>query len=150
MGCYSCMAMPLFETDDEATAPAIEVRPSAVLELTWLLHQVVHGHAAVRPGSAAVMAIGEEIRADMAGLWAGDTECLPDTSILAERVGGLLTDEADTFLEGLERAAGGADGVTWELRSETPEVRASTLARLDRLRRERELAARYRALLARI
>jgi DNA-binding transcriptional ArsR family regulator len=94
--------------------------------------------------------IAEEVLALLDEIWDGECECSPDTSILAARVGALLTDEADTFLDRLEEAARAPDPVTWDLRSESPEVRRATLDRLDRLRREPALAARYREALSRL
>jgi ArsR family transcriptional regulator, arsenate/arsenite/antimonite-responsive transcriptional repressor len=144
------MAMPLFEEDSEPGS-SIEVRPSAVLELTWLLHLVIHaGHEPVRASGRAVLAAAADIRAELVALWGeDDCLCLPDTSILAERVGALLTDDLDPFLEGLERAAR-SDGPPLELRSETPADQQATRERLERLQRDPVLVRRYRDVLARV
>jgi ArsR family transcriptional regulator len=122
----------------------VEVQPSAVLELTWIVEKL-HWHQEpewLRQDEAATL------RAQLEAMWPNeDLECAPaEMSILAERVGALLTDEADSFLGGLERAAR-LDGVGLELRSETPAVREATIARLERLRREPGLARNYAALL---
>src|SRR5215472_7312520 len=139
------MAMP-FEIDaDRARGPRVEVRPSAVLELTWALCRL-HWHAKlpeVVVQQDEVPALHEELEE----VW--DDGCLADTSILAERLGTLIGDEADTFLLGFDRAVE-LDGAGLELRSETPEVRAATLARLERLRRDPSLRRRYSALLRRV
>jgi ArsR family transcriptional regulator len=143
------MAMPLFEEDAEPARRSVEVRPSAVLELTWLLHLVTHGHTPARASARAVAAVAGDIRAELVAIWGDECLCVPDTSILAERIGALLTDDIDPFLEGLERAAR-SDGLPLDLRSETPADRQATRVRLERLRREPALVARYRAVLARV
>src|SRR2546430_7733403 len=130
------MAMPMFEeAEDEVPTRSVEVWPSAVLELTWLVHCLLRGHAIANLEAARVSGVADEVRDGLDELWAEYGDCLPDTSILAERLGALLTDEADTFLDGLQRAATMDDAVVWELRSESPEVRRTTLQRLERLRR---------------
>jgi DNA-binding transcriptional ArsR family regulator len=139
-----------FEVDTERfTRVRVDVRPSAVLELTWVLtlldsRRFDHVESLREPGPALRAEIAECV-----GDSQGGQDCLTDLSILAERIGALLTDEADTFLSGLERAAR-LDGVGLELRSETPEVRAATLARLERLRRDPGFARQYAEQLGRV
>ena len=136
-----------FEVDGERSrmGPRIEVCPSAVLELTWVMNLLWWSEGPeevpeVRP-------LAPQLREELLACWGDESKCLPDTSILAERAGALLTDEADSFLDGLERAAG-LDGAGLELRSETTEVREATLRRLDRFRREPERTRRYAEVLA--
>ena len=139
--------MPFEVVSDRDRMPRVEVRPSAVLELTWAMCRL-HWHSelcAVDRLEAEAPALQEELRA----CWGDGAGCAPDTSILAERIGALLTDEADSFLDGFERAVH-LDGVGLELRSETPEVRAATVARLERLRRDPAHARRYLGLLSRV
>jgi ArsR family transcriptional regulator len=141
-----------FEVDwDVATDRVTEVLPSAASELTWLQHLL--GHQRYRlPDFASLAALHDSaaaLRSEEASLWQDGFDYLPEASILAERVGGLLGDEADTFLGGLERAAH-ADGVGLELTSETTDERTATIARLERLRREPALLQRYAALLSKI
>src|SRR3981081_4356848 len=131
-----------FEVDSVPERPVrVEVLPSAVLELTWLLHVLgrkfdeMGGYAWLQPAAP-------ELREELMGLWGDGFGCVSDTSILAERVGGLLTDEADTFLDGLEPAAQ-LGGAGLELRSESRRDRDATLGRLERLRTEPGLARRY-------
>src|SRR5262245_60774424 len=142
--------MPLFEEVVEPRS-TIEVRPSAVLELTWLLHLVTHvHHDPVRPGAASVLAAAADSRAELVAIWAPHEPLpLPATSIRAERAGALLSDDIEPFLEGLERAAR-SDGPALELRSETPADQEATRARLHRLRDDPALVRRYGALLARV
>jgi DNA-binding transcriptional ArsR family regulator len=138
-----------FEVDSVPGRPVrVEVLPSAVLELTWLLHVLgrkfdeIGGYDWLQPAAA-------ELREELTDLWGDGFGCVSDTSILAERVGGLLTDEADTFLDGLERAAQ-LDGAGLELRSESRQDRDATLGRLERLRTELGLARRYAGALRRV
>src|SRR6266511_2979476 len=138
-----------FEADGEQRrrGPRLEVRPSAVLELTWVLN-LLQWHS--EPTDIQELRdAAPELRAELTELWGDERETLAETSILAERIGALLTDEADTFLDGLERAAR-LDGAGLELRSESPQVRQATLDRLERLRSDPGLARRHARLLARI
>jgi DNA-binding transcriptional ArsR family regulator len=122
--------MPFDSERAEPRPVQIDVRPSAVLELTWVLHQ-----------SEYVDELGGVTR-EVAEVMADGYGNLPDVSILAARIDALLSGEADTFLRGLERAAQ-LDNVGLELRSESPEVRAATLDRLARLRADPDLVRRY-------
>jgi DNA-binding transcriptional ArsR family regulator len=136
-----------FEADGARDqSPRVDVRPSAVLELTWALN-LLHWHSDL-PDIDELRTAAPDLRDELESCWDDGFGSLPDTSILAERIGALLLDEADTFLDGLERAAQ-LDGVGLELRSETPRVREATLARLDALRRDPELRRRYNGLLRR-
>jgi DNA-binding transcriptional ArsR family regulator len=138
--------MPFAIDADGAEAVRIEVRPSAVLELSWLVYQLEWGRW---ESVAGLREEGPALRAELVAC-AGDGQgCLTDLSILAERMGALLTDDADVFLRGMERAAA-LGGAGLELRSESPEDRQATLDRLDSLRREPAFARRYREVLSRI
>src|SRR5215471_16105720 len=141
------MAMPFEEDFDRPRQARVEVRPSAVLELTWALCGL-HRHTKL-PEVLGPRPEAPALRDELESVWGDDAGCLPDTSILAERLGALLSDEADTFLGGLERAAG-MNTVGLDLRSETAEVREMTLARLERLRGDPPFLRRYSRLLARI
>src|SRR5262252_4447918 len=118
------MTMPFEEDFDRPARARVEVRPSAVLELTWALCGL-HRHTKL-PEVLGLQAEAQALRDELEACWGDDAGCLPDTSILAERLDALLTDEADTFLLGLERAAH-MDTVGLDLRSETAEVREMTL-----------------------
>src|SRR5262245_31336064 len=141
------MAMPFNADEGGVRPPQIDVRPSAVLELTWVVSRL---HWNSEPTEIeGIRAAAPELRDQLQEVWGDGKGCLPDTSILAERIGALLTDEADTFLDGMERAAQ-LGGAGLELRSETPDDREATLVRLERLRRDPALTRRYAALLRRI
>jgi DNA-binding transcriptional ArsR family regulator len=138
--------MSPFDVDPgRARGPHVEVRPSAVLELTWALCRL-HWHARL-PEVLGPQDEAPSLHEELEAIW--DDGCLADTSILAERLGALLSDEADTFLRGFDRAVE-MDGVGLDLRSETPEVREATIARLERLRVDPAFRRRYRALLVRL
>lgn len=139
--------MPFEPDGGREPIPRLEVRPSAVLELTWAMCRL-HWHTKL-PEVADLEARAPALREELEACWGDGQGCVPDTSILAERLATLLTDEADTFLRGFDRAVH-LDGVGLDLRSETPEVREATLARLERLRRDAALSRRYAALLARV
>jgi DNA-binding transcriptional ArsR family regulator len=141
--------MPFEVSEDLGRGQQVDVLPSAVLELTWALCRLRWGSDKL---GAHLQVLEDELpalREELEACWNDVEACVPDTSILAQRLGALLTDEADTFLRGFDRAVH-LDGAGLELRSETPEVREATLARLDRLRREPALARRYAALLSRV
>jgi DNA-binding transcriptional ArsR family regulator len=138
--------MSPFDVDTVSVrGPRVEARSSAVLELTWALCRL-HWHAKL-PEVLGPQDETPALHDELEALW--DDGCLADTSVLAERLGALLSDEADTFLRGFDRAVE-MDGPSLDLRSETPEVREATIQRLQRLRREPELRRRYRALLVRL
>jgi len=137
--------MPFAIDTERDGALRIEVCPSAVLELTWIVYELEWGRHDRIP---SLREAGPALR-DQLVACAGGGGCLTDLSILAERTGTLLTDEADTFLDGLERAAR-LDGAGLELRSESAEDRDATLARLDRLRRDPAFARRYAEVLREI
>jgi DNA-binding transcriptional ArsR family regulator len=141
--------MPFEVVPERERGQSIDVRPSAVLELTWALCRLRWGNLKMSTSLEVLEDQAPALREEMQAIWDDRDECLPDTSILAERLGALLTDEADTFLHGFERAVH-MDGAGLELRSETPEVREATLARLERLRREPAQVRRYAALLTRV
>ncbi|HXM55956.1 MAG TPA: metalloregulator ArsR/SmtB family transcription factor [Candidatus Dormibacteraeota bacterium] len=135
--------MPYEADGEQPRAALIEVRPSAVLELTWVLHLLEWERYY---GIEELANAAERLRGRLAAALDDGHRSLPDVSILAERIGVLLTDEADSFLRGIERAAQ-IDGVGLDLRSESADVREATLVRLERLRADPALARRYAAAL---
>jgi ArsR family transcriptional regulator len=131
------------EWDDERR---VEVLPSTVSELSWLQHDI--GHGGPLPESPRLAALREAepaLRGELATLWQDGCGYLPEAAILAERLGVLLGDHADAFLQDLERAVH-SDAAGLELLSERPGDREATIARLDRLRRDRALRTHYRSL----
>jgi DNA-binding transcriptional ArsR family regulator len=147
------MAMPVFEDEGGPPEPTVEVRPSAVLELSWLIHMPFspHKREGARGSARTVAAAADDIRAELRDVWGdhGDCDCVPDISILAHRSETLLADEADSFLDGLDRAVRVTEPRP-ELLSETAEVRHATWERLERMRRDPALVRRYRTVLAHV
>src|SRR2546430_10770636 len=94
--------MPFEADGDQRRSVQADVRPSSVLELTWLLHLLQWERF---DDIDALRERGPRARRELTAIFDDDHESLPDVSILAERIGALLTDEADTFLDGLVPAA---------------------------------------------
>jgi DNA-binding transcriptional ArsR family regulator len=139
--------MPFNADEGGDRPPQVDVRPSAVLELTWVVSRL---HWRIEPVEIEGLRVAAtELREELQAVWGDGRGCLPDTSILAERIGALLTDEADTFLDGMERAVH-LGGAGLELDSESPDDRDATLVRLERLRQDPALTRRYAGLLRRI
>jgi len=135
-----------FEDDEQPRPSRIEVRTSAVLELSWVLYLMGQGH---HDAVEALREPGERLRRDLAAAYEDGQDWLPEISILAERIGVLMTDDVDDFLRGIERAAR-MDGAIPELLSEPPEIREATALRLERLRADPALARRSREVLSEI
>jgi DNA-binding transcriptional ArsR family regulator len=139
--------MPFDVEVDERTVARVDVRPTAVYELAWLLHTIDTGRWYAGP------ALGPEIdaslKADLRALFEDSRGCEVDLSILAERVGLLFSEDVDTFLQELPRAIE-LDNVGLELLSESPEDRQATIDRLQRLRDDPALSRRYHDFLARV
>ena len=131
--------------DDELNS-AIRVAPSAAFELMWALHFAAAGHEhdeAFEPLETLRRRFGpqlKELRAD--GLAQYSTELI----VLADRSGTLLDLEPDRFFARIDKAAG-ADTPAPSLRSETPAERKVVVERLERLRTDKALRARYIKLL---
>jgi DNA-binding transcriptional ArsR family regulator len=142
--------MPVDLDNASAASAQVEVRPSAVMELTYLLwHLSSTKWSEEVQGLDAFKAARQEILDELEALWHDGHTCINETSILADRIGALLTDEAESFLRGLDRAAA-AERANLDLRSEASELRAATLKRLERLRHEPALRRRYASLLSRV
>src|SRR5215469_15236843 len=119
------MAMPPFDVDpSRIRGPRVEARPSAVLELTWAVCRL-HWHTRLPEAADCPQDEADSLHDELEAIW--DDGCIADTSILAERLGTLISDEADTFLRGFDRAVE-MDGAGLDLRSETTEVRQATLS----------------------
>jgi DNA-binding transcriptional ArsR family regulator len=131
--------------DEELSVP-IRVAPSAPLELMWALHFVAADHdheAAFEPLDTLRKRFGpelKELRSD--GLAQYSTELI----VLAYRSGTLLDLDMDRFFECIDRAATEISAVP-SLESETPAERAVVVERLERLRTDKALRARYVELL---
>lgn len=140
-----------FEADGERrSARRLEVRPSAVSELAWLQYNLAEDKDILDvPGLDGFRQAAPGLARELADLWGDGFGCLPEVTVLAARIDALLTDEADTFLQGLQRAAY-SDAIGLELLSESPEDRDATLARLARLRRDSDSLRRFTSVSSRM
>src|SRR5215467_3717920 len=134
-------------TLDDELSTTIRVAPSAAFELMWALHfsAAAHEHdKAFEPLETLRRRFGpelKELRND--GLSQYSTELI----VLADRSGTLLDLDLDDFFARVERAAT-ADVPPPSLLSETASERKIVSRRLEHLRTDRALRARYIRLLA--
>ena len=134
--------------DNEAVA-AVRVAPSAVFELMWALHFVAANHehdTAFEPLETLRRRFGQqlkELRTD--GLAQYSTELI----VLADRSGTLLDLDLDRFFARIDKAASDSARLP-SLLSETPDDRKLVAERLEHLRTDSALRARYVQLLASI
>lgn len=151
--------MPILEESDQAAPQRVAVRPSAAIELEWLLHSAVRKD--FRVDHAALHALYDEERPDLleavSAMWAGDTpagggaadhatdspEAPPSFTelVLVARHGGLLFEEDPTvLLDALPDLCATVPTAAkdWPLVAETERDRRVALHRLTRLRRSSE------------
>lgn len=123
----------------------MRVAPSAALELMWVLHNAKADHvlegrfASLEP---VRLALGPALKS----FWDDDVRGFTEMVVLAERSGTLSELDIDAFFAGLEQAAS-SDEATPSLLSESPSERAAIGNRLERLRTDAGVRARYIALL---
>jgi DNA-binding transcriptional ArsR family regulator len=134
--------MPMI-SDSVETAPIL-VRPSAPLELMWLVHDCEAGHALEGP-LATIEALRAELGPKIKSFWGDGVRGFTEEVVLAERSGTMFDLDLDRFFAGLDTAAV-MTGVP-SLQSETASERRAINARLERLRTDPALRAAYRALL---
>jgi len=134
--------------DDELTS-TVQVAPSAAFELMWALHFIAANHEhdeAFDPLETLRRRFGPqlmELRSD--GLAQYSTELI----VLAHRSGTLLDLDLDRFFARVEGAATQKSGMP-SLLSESPAERKIVAERLERLRTDKALRARYVQLLSTI
>ena len=137
--------MPIY---DETPIPAVAARvaPSAVLELFWLTLRC-NGGAAPREHplfdriNGPMLTLASRTRA----FWGIGAEGFPEILAIAHHRGLLLGESLDEFLFELPVSSLRTDDLT--LASESAEVRAMIIDRLERLRADRTLRRRYLGLL---
>ena len=135
--------MPIMERAPARTAT--KVLPSAALELMWILHncQAKHllegGYASMEPVRAQ---FGEELKS----FWDDGVRGFTEVMVLAQWGGTELDLGLNRFFETFDRVAA-AGGAPATLLSETASERRAFEARLQRLRGEPDLRARFRSLL---
>jgi DNA-binding transcriptional ArsR family regulator len=135
--------MPIMERTLER--PTMKVLPSAPLELMWVLHNCQSKH--LLEGSYASMEpVRQRFAEDLKSLWDDGVRGFTEVMVLAQWGDTVLDTSLDRFFDTLEAVAV-AGGAPATLLSETPSERRAFAARLQRLRTEPELRARYRSLL---
>src|SRR6202011_1375551 len=135
--------MPIVEEISEGTR--VRISASAPLELMWTLHNLQAKHVLNGPYSS-LEPLREELQPKLRSFWADGVRGYTETIVLAERSGTTLDLDLDHFFERLDEAIG-ADGQGLSLLSERPSERLAIATRLQRLRDDRALRGRYRALL---
>ena len=137
--------MPTY--DETPRVPvSVRVAPSAVLELFWLTLRCDGGaapgeHPLFDPRDGAMRTLAARTRA----FWGEGDEGFPEVLAIARHRGLLLGEALDPFLADLPLSSLRTDDLT--LASETAEVRAMIISRLERLRADRTLRRRYLTLL---
>lgn len=135
--------MPVQSESREALK--LQVASSAALELMWVLHSVEADHEL---GGRFVSLEASRLKygPSLKSFWGDGVHGFTETVVLAQRCGALLDLDLDGFFAGLEEAATSATA-TPSLVSETPAERLAIGKRLDDLRTDAKLRARYIALI---
>lgn len=138
--------MPIQTERLEATS--LMVAPSAALELMWVLYNSGAEH--VLEGRFATtelvrLAYGPTLRS----FWADKVRGFTEMVVLAERGESLRDPEIRGFFDSLERAAA-SSAPTPSLLSETPAERSAVARRLEVLRTDTKVRARYISLLTEV
>src|SRR5256885_9083812 len=134
--------MPMIS--DAAEAPSLRVRPSAPLELMWIVHDCEASHPLDGP-----LASLEDLRARLGerlrNFWGDGVRGFTEAVVLAERGGTLFDLDLDRFFASLDEAVQ-LDGRP-SLLSEPSGDRRVLHSRLDRLHHDAPLREAYRTLL---
>ena len=134
--------MPMISEGSEP--PRVEVRPSAPLELMWVIHNAQAGHELEGPMEsleALRVGLGPKLRS----FWGDGVRGFTEAVVLAQRSGTMLDLDLARFFARFDEAA--LAGGNPSLQSEPASERRSLYARLERLRTEAPLRAEYKALL---
>ncbi|HYM95683.1 MAG TPA: metalloregulator ArsR/SmtB family transcription factor [Candidatus Sulfotelmatobacter sp.] len=135
--------MPV-RTERFTTATA-RVAPSAPVELMWVVNDCEAGHPLLGP-FASLEPVRLEMKATLDAFWGDGVRGFTEAVVLAQRSGALFDADLTSFLDGLD-AACSSSGTPPSLLSETDQERVALRKRLERLRTEPELRARYIELL---
>lgn len=145
--------MPFAQTEPPAGSGfRVTVHSSVAVELEWAL--AAGQRADFRddhPTLSTLYATDPALRERVGRVWGGDTalDCcgFPELLVLAQRMGLLLSDDADALLDGLAAACAlPLDEDEYPMASETAEDRRAVLTRLERLRGSAALRRDYVAL----
>jgi DNA-binding transcriptional ArsR family regulator len=120
---------------------ALQVVPSAALELMWVLHNA-EAHHALEGRFAPVEPVRVELGATLRSFWRDRVRGFAEVVVLAQRAGSLRDRDLGGFFAGIEKAAI-SDAPTPSLLSETPAERTAIGRRLDILRRDAKVRSGY-------
>jgi DNA-binding transcriptional ArsR family regulator len=138
--------MPLEESPD--SLESIKARPSATLELMWVLHNCTAEHALSGP-FASLESTRLELGAEIKSFWSDGIRNYADVVVLSERAGTLFDLDLDGFFSRLDHAAQ-TKPERLTLLSESPDERLAMGIRLQRLHADPELRRAYRSLLHKV
>jgi DNA-binding transcriptional ArsR family regulator len=130
---------------ERARAISIKVVPSAALELMWVLHNGGADHV-LEGRFASIEAVRVAFGPTLRSFWGDGVRGFGEMVVLADRSRSLLDSDIHGFFAGIDRAAGSSTA-TPSLLSESPAERTAIDARLDALRTDPNLRARYITLL---
>ena len=139
--------MPMEESQDGSEPSGIKVRPSATLELMWVLHNFSAEHV-LKGRLASLERLRLELGAEIKSFWSDGHRNYADVVVLSERARTLFDLDLDGFFRRIDEAAQTAADAT--LLSETPDERDAMRARLQRLHAEPEVRRAYRSLLHKV
>jgi DNA-binding transcriptional ArsR family regulator len=129
----------------EGAEPApVQVRPSAPLELMWLVHDCEAGRPLEGPLSS-LEPLRSELGPRLKSFWGDGVRGFTEAVVLAQRSGTIFDLDLERFFARLDEASM-APGLP-SLESETAAERSAFHARLECLRTDSRLRADYRALL---
>jgi DNA-binding transcriptional ArsR family regulator len=127
-------------------ARAIQVTPSAALELMWVLHNAEADHVLEGGRFASLEPVRIAHGQALQSFWGDDVRGFTEMVVLAQRSGTLQELEVERFFARLEKAAT-SDQAIPSLLSESPAERVAIARRLELLRTDAGLRARYIGLL---
>ena len=133
---------------ESSEASRLLVAPSAALELMWVLHNAEADHE-LEGRFASVEAIRVADGASIKSFWNDRVRGFTEVVVLAQRAGSLRDLDLDGFFAGIENAAT-SEAPTPSLLSEPPAERTAIGRRLDALRGDGKLRARYIGLLKKV
>jgi DNA-binding transcriptional ArsR family regulator len=137
--------MPILQ--ESSSEPAgIKVAASAPLELMWVLHNCEADHA-LTGQFTSLEPIRLDLRGQLNSFWPDGVRGFTEMMVLAHRSGTVLDLDLAGFFAGLEAAIKAPADSGTSLQVEPAEDRTAIIARLESLRSDRQLRARYRSLL---
>jgi len=129
----------------EGSEPArVEVRPSAPLELMWVVHNSGARHELEGP-MASLEPIRRELGPKLESFWGDGVRGITEAVVLAQRSGTMFDLDLERFFARFDEAAAAMGNPS--LQSEPASERRVLYARLERLRTDVPLRAEYKELL---